>query len=437
MQVAFDKQTLDNGLDVIIHVDHSCPIVAVNLWYHVGSKNEKPGRTGFAHLFEHLMFEGSEHHDDGYFSPLQEAGGALNGSTNADRTNYWEVVPTGAVERALWMESDRMGFLLPALTPEKFETQRQVVLNERRESYENRPYGMVPMVLMPALFPAGHPYHWLTIGEPADLLAASFDDVQAFFRTYYHPGNASLVLAGDIDTREGFELARLYFGEIPPGPARPSITVSNTTVSGAPRLLLRDRVELPRLYLSWRSPRLFGDGDAALDLLATILAGGKSSRLYRRLVHDSRIATDVSVGQGSRELVGVFSIVATAAPGHSLTEIEAAITDELSQILNDGPHGDEVERSQATIESDFAYRLQSIGDFGGRSDQLNAYNVYFGDPGHFETDLGRYRMSDADAIQSAAQNSLTENERVALSVIPAEGDLLLGLFDSKPVDVAS
>ena len=280
MQVTFDKQTLDNGLDVIIHVDHSCPIVAVNLWYHVGSKNEKPGRTGFAHLFEHLMFEGSEHHDDGYFSPLEEAGGALNGSTNADRTNYWEVVPTGAVERALWMESDRMGFLLPALTPEKFETQRQVVLNERRESYENRPYGMVPMALMPVLFPAGHPYHWLT--------------------------NASLVLAGDIDTREGFELARLYFGEIPPGPSRPSITVSDTTVSGAPRLLLRDRVELPRLYLSWRSPRLFGDGDAALDLLATILAGGKSSRLYRRLVHDSRIATDVSAGQGSRELVGVF-----------------------------------------------------------------------------------------------------------------------------------
>ena len=436
MQIAFDKQTLDNGLDVIIHVDHSCPIVAVNLWYHVGSKNEQPGRTGFAHLFEHLMFEGSEHHDTGYFSPLQEAGGALNGSTNADRTNYWEVVPTGAVKRALWMESDRMGFLLPALTLEKFETQRQVVLNERRQSYENRPYGMAPMALMPALFPAGHPYHWLTIGEPADLLAASFDDVQAFFRTYYHPGNASLVLAGDIDTLEGFELARRYFGEIPTGPAQPGITVSDTTVSGAPRLLLRDRVELPRLYLSWRSPRLFGDGDAALDLLATILSGGKSSRLYRRLVHDGRIATDVSAGQESRELVGVFSVVATAAPGHSLTEIEAAITDELNQVLQDGPHGDEVERSLAMIEADFAYRLQSVGDFGGRSDQLNAYNVYLGDPGHFETDLDRYRTSDTDSIRSAAQSCLTGQERVALSVIPADGDLSLGLSDSKPADVA-
>ena len=435
MQITFDKQTLDNGLDVIIHVDRSCPIVAVNLWYHVGSKNEQPERTGFAHLFEHLMFEGSAHHDRGYFSPLQEAGGELNGSTNADRTNYWELVPTGALERALWMESDRMGFLLPALTPEKFETQRQVVLNERRQTYENRPYGMVPMAIMPALFPAGHPYHWLTIGEPADLLAASFDDVRAFFRTYYHPGNASLVLAGDLDTLEGFDLARRYFGEIPTGPLRPGITVSDSTVSGSPRLLLRDRVELPRLYLSWRSPRLFGEGDAALDLLATILSSGKSSRLYRRLVHDSRIATDVSASQGSRELAGVFSIVATAAPGHSLTEIEAAITNELDQVLQDGPRDGEVEQSRAMVEADFVYRLQSVGDFGGRSDQLNAYNVYLKDPGHFDADLNRYLRSDSDSIRSVAQGYLTEQERVALSVVPAGGDLSVGLSDSKSPDV--
>jgi len=436
VQITFDKQTLNNGLDVIVHVDHSCPIVAVNLWYHVGSKNEQPGRTGFAHLFEHLMFEGSEHHDQGYFSPLKEAGGALNGSTNADRTNYWEVVPTGALERALWMESDRMGFLLPALTQEKFETQRQVVLNERRQSYENRPYGMVPMALMPALFPAGHPYHWLTIGEPADLLAASFDDVRAFFRTYYHPGNASLVLAGDIETIEGFELAQRYFGEIPTGPPRPDVTVSDTTVSASSRLLLRDRVELPRLYLSWRSPQLFGRGDAALDLLATILSSGKSSRLYRRLVHDSRMATDVSAAQGSRELAGVFSIVATATPGHSLIELEATITDELNQVLHDGPRDEEVERSQAMVEADFVYRLQSVGDFGGRSDQLNAYNVYLDDPGQFDADLERYREADSDSIRSAAQACLIEPKQVALSVIPAGGDLSLGLSDSKPADVA-
>jgi len=435
VQISYDKETLDNGLDVIVHVDHSCPIVAINVWYHVGSKNEQPGRTGFAHLFEHLMFEGSEHHDRGYFSPLQEAGGALNGSTNADRTNYWEVVPTGAVERALWMESDRMGFLLPALTQEKFETQRQVVLNERRQNYENRPYGMVPMALMPALFPAGHPYHWLTIGEPADLTAASFDDVRAFFRTYYHPGNASLVLAGDIDTLEGFELARHYFGEIPTGPSRPAVTVSDPPLSGSSRLLLEDRVEFPRLYLSWRSPRLFGAGDAALDLLAMILSSGKSSRLYRRLVHDSRIATDVSVGQGSRELSGVFSIVATAAPGHSLTEVEAAISDELNEVLHDGLHDDEVARSQATVEANFVYHLQSVGDFGGRSDQLNAYNVYLDDPGHFDADLARYLAADSDSIRSAAQACLTEDGRVALSVIPAGGGLSIGLSDSRQVDV--
>ena len=435
MQIPYNKETLDNGLDVIVHVDRSCPIIAVNLWYHVGSKNEQPGRTGFAHLFEHLMFEGSEHHDRGYFSPLQEAGGALNGSTSADRTNYWEVVPTSAVERALWMESDRMGFLLPALTPEKFETQRKVVLNERRQNYENRPYGMVPMALMPALFPAGHPYHWLTIGEPEDLRAASLDDVRAFFRTYYHPGNASLVLAGDIDAAQAFELARHYFGEIPAGPSRPIVSVSDAPVSDACRLLLEDRVGLPRLYLSWRSPRLFGEGDAELDLLATILSGGKSSRLYRRLVHDRRIATDVSAGQGSRELAGVFSIVATAAPGHSLTEIEAAITDELSQVLHDGPRVDEVERSQTTVEADFVYRLQSVGGFGGRSDQLNAYNVYLDNPGHFDADLARYRSSNADSIRSAAQACLTEQGRVALSVLPAGGDPSIGLSESTSVDV--
>jgi zinc protease len=242
-------------------------------------------------------------------------------------------------------------------------------------------------------------------------------------------------LAGDINTLEGFELARRYFGEIPTGPSRPGVTVSDTTVVGSPRLLLRDRVELPRLYLSWRSPRLFGEGDAALDLLATILSSGKSSRLYRRLVHDNRIAMDVSVDQGSRELAGVFSIVATAAPGHSLAEIEAAITDELNQVLQDGLRDGEVERSQAMVEADFVYRLQRVGDFGGRSDQLNAYNVYLKDPGYFDADLDRYLRLDSDSIRSAAQVCLIEEERVALSVIPTGGDLSIGLSDSQSVDV--
>src|SRR5262245_11214597 len=220
IDLPYTKRTLANGLDVIVHEDRHVPIIAVNIWYHVGSKNERPGRTGFAHLFEHLMFEGSKHHNSGYFVPLQQAGALLNGSTNTDRTNYWEVVPTSAIDRALWMESDRMGFLLPALTRERFETQRDVVLNERRQNYENRPYGMASMALSEALYPPDHPYNWTTIGSADDIRAMQLEDVQAFFRTYYHPSNASLVLAGDIETERAFELAEHYFGELLPG-ARP------------------------------------------------------------------------------------------------------------------------------------------------------------------------------------------------------------------------
>ena len=428
MDVTYEKQTLHNGLDVIVHVDHSCPIVAVNLWYHVGSKDERPGRTGFAHLFEHLMFEGSEHHDTGYFHPLQTAGGVLNGSTSTDRTNYWEVVPTSAFERALWMESDRMGFLLPALTQKKFETQREVVLNERRQNYENRPYGLAPAALMATLFPPRHPYHWLTIGSPDDLRAASLDEVRQFFTTYYHPANASLAIAGDIDSAQAFDMARRHFEEIPRGSAPARVEVPSE-VDEEHRLLLEDRVELPRLYLSWRSPALFAVGDAELDLLGEILAGGKSSRLYRQLVLDRRIATDVSAGQASRELGGTFSIVATAAPGHSLAELEAVIADELTHVRADGPTLDEVQRCQADLEASFIYRVQTMGGFGGRSDQLNAYNVFVGEPGYFTSDLRRYLEADSEKIKVASQNHLKPESRVALSVIPHGQHTTLGLSD--------
>ena len=431
MHVTYEKQTLDNGLDVIVHVDHGCPIVAVNLWYHVGSKNEQPGRTGFAHLFEHLMFEGSAHHDTGYFHPLQTAGGALNGSTSTDRTNYWEVVPTSAFERALWMESDRMGFLLPALTQKKFETQREVVLNERRQNYENRPYGLAPAALMAALFPPRHPYHWLTIGNPDDLRAADLDEVRHFFTTYYHPANASLAIAGDIDLAHAFHMARRHFEEIPGGPTPARVEVpSAAVVDEERRLLLEDRVELPRLYLSWRSPALFAVGDAELDLLGEILAGGKSSRLYRQVVLDRRIATDVSAGQASRELGGTFSIVATAAPGHPLAELEAVIEDELAYVRADGPTLDEVQRNQTGLEASFIYRVQTIGGFGGRSDQLNAYNVFVGEPGYFAADLKRYLEADSGKIRAAARSHLKPENRVALSVIPHGQHTTLGLADS-------
>src|SRR4051812_6240118 len=270
MNIPYTRHTLDNGLDVLVHEDHGCPIIAVNLWYHVGSKNEVPGRTGFAHLFEHLMFEGSQHHDKGYFPPLQGAGGSLNGSTNADRTNYWEVVPSNALELALWMESDRMGYLLPALTQAKFSNQRDVVLNERRQNYENRPYGLAPMAMLAALYPPDHPYHWPTIGEIADLNAVKLEEVQAFFARYYHPANASLALAGDFEPDEALALASAYFEGIAPADAVPRVT-ARASLDGETRIQLEDRIELPRVYVAWHTPAMFAEGDAELDLAADLL----------------------------------------------------------------------------------------------------------------------------------------------------------------------
>ncbi len=423
----YTKHTLENGLDVIVHEDHRCPIVAVNLWYHVGSKNEQSGRTGLAHLFEHLMFEGSAHHDSGYFAPLQQAGAALNGSTSCDRTNYWEVVPTSALNLALWLESDRMGYLLPALTLAKFENQREVVLNERRQQYENRPYGMAPMVLMAGLFPPGHPYHGTTIGEPADLRATTLEEVHAFFRAYYHPGNVSLTVAGDVETGEALARVRRYFEEIPAGPPIPPVVVGaehvrlNAAEPDGVRLLLEDRVELPRLYLAWRTPRLFADGDAGMDVLAELLTGGKTSRLYRTLVHDRRIATDVSAAQGSRELAGWFCITATAAPGHEVDELERVIGNELAALADAGPDAREIERCLTQVEAQFVYGLQTVGGFSGRSNQLNAYNVYTGDPGFMAQDRARYRDVTADRVRDLAATQFTGGGRVALSIVPRGG----------------
>ena len=417
MDLPFTKHSLANGLDVLVHEDHHVPIVAVNVWYHVGSKNERPGRTGFAHLFEHLMFEGSEHHNSGYFPPLQQAGALLNGSTNADRTNYWEVVPTSAVDLALWMESDRMGHLLPALTRERFETQRDVVLNERRQNYENRPYGLAVMAVTDALFPPDHPYHWLTIGAADDIRAMQLEEVQAFFRTYYHPANASLALAGDIGTDAALRLAEKYFGDIPAG-TRPQPVVAQATLGREIRLLLEDRVELPRLYLGWHSPAMFADGDAEMDLLSDLLANGKTSRLYRTLVYERRIALDVSAFQNSRELGSFFMLVATAGPGQSLSDISGAIDAALAEILDKGPTATEMERAEAQAEAHFMYRLQTVGGFGGKSDQLNAYNVFRRDPGFFARDLARYRNATSESVRQAAERWLRFDARVALSLVP-------------------
>lgn len=436
MHIEFTRHRLDNGLDVLIHEDHGCPIVAVNIWYHVGSKNEKPGRTGFAHLFEHLMFEGSQHHDKSYFQPLQEAGGALNGSTNTDRTNYWEVVPRNALDLALWMESDRMGYLLPALTDHKFNNQREVVLNERRQNYENRPYGLAGLAIVAALYPPEHPYHWLTIGAADDIKAARIDDVRAFFQTYYRPCNASLALAGDVTAEEALGLAADYFGGIDAGDAPPPVEFTAPgPLASEIRLLLEDRVELPRLYMAWHSPALFAAGDAELDLLADVLAGGKTSRLYRTLVYEERIATEIAASQNSREIGGFFQVVATAAPGRTLAELERAITREIAQLTDQGPTRAEMERCLAQAEAHFVYRLQTIGGFGGKSDQLNAYNMFLGDPAYFDRDLERYRAVTPPRMQRAARDWVRPGARVLLSVVP-KGRVALALTDSRPVAVS-
>ncbi len=434
MNIPSTQHTLDNGLDVLLHEDHACPIVAVNIWYHVGSKNEQPGRTGFAHLFEHLMFEGSQHHDHGFFQPLQGAGATLNGSTNADRTNYWEVVPAGALELALWMESDRMGYLLPALTDAKFTNQRDVVLNERRQNYENRPYGLAPMALLAALFPPHHPYHWTTIGDIADLQAAKLDEVRAFFRRYYHPANASIALAGDIDPEQALVLVDRYFGEIEPGEPVDPIHV-DASMAGDSRIHFEDRVELPRLYLAWHTPAMFADGDADLDLATDLLANGKTSRLYRRLVFDERLATDVSASQNSREMMGYAQITATAAPSHTLAEIEPVILEEIARLAADGPTDEEIERGRVQAEAQFMFRLQTVGGFGGKSDQLNAYNVFLKDPSYFPRDLARYQVCTKASLQAAVKRFLDPARRVTLSIVP-HGRTSLAARDSTTAAVS-
>jgi zinc protease len=334
---------------------------------------------------------------------------------------------------ALWMESDRMGYLLPAVTAERFETQRDVVLNERRQSYENRPYGMASIALASALYSPSHPYSWPTIGTIADLQAMQLDEVHSFFRTYYHPANASLTIAGDIETERALDLAARYFGDLAAGPSPASIT-AEATLSSETRLVLEDRVELPRLYIAWHSPGTFKPGDAEMDLVGDLLASGKTSRLFKQLVYERRIALDVSAYQSGRELGGYFIVAATAAPGHPLSELAAVIDDQLQRVLDDGPSDHEMERGLAQAEAQFVYQLQTVGGFGGKSDQLNAYNVFLGQPGFFSKDLQRYRDATPESVKRAAA-SLALDRRVLLSVVP-RGQLGLALDGSRPVSVS-
>lgn len=429
IDIPYSLFTLDNGLTVIVHEDHSVPLVSVNVWYHAGSGREKPGRTGFAHLFEHLMFEGSAHVKEGEFDTLLEAnGGNNNGSTNSDRTNYWIDVPSNAVELALFLESDRMGTLLDVMSPARVDGQRDVVKNERRQSYENAPYGMADIVLGEMLYPKGYPYHWPTIGYMEDLTAASYDDVVEFFRKYYAPNNASLVIAGDIDAARAKELARKWFGEIKRGEPVPPFDAPQPVLNATARRTLTDRVQLPRLYLAWLTPGQFRPGDAALDLVSQILAGGKNSRLYKRLVYEMQIAQDVAAFQASSALSSSFQIVVTprldrkdgksVAPQEAVDEVLRVVDEELERLRRDPADAREMERAVNQAEASFYSAIEAVGGFGGKADRLNAYYVATGDPDYFNEDLSRYRALSGSDVQATVIRFLPKDPRVELTVLP-------------------
>ena len=419
LQVPYRQFRLANGLTVILHRDTTVPVVAVNIWYHVGSANEKPGRTGFAHLFEHLMFEGSKNVKEGQFDKLLEAvGGENNGSTENDRTNYVIDVPKNALELALFLESDRMGYLLDAMSPERVNAQRDVVKNERRQSYENRPYGQAEIELDKLLWPAGHPYSWPTIGYMEDLTAASYNDVVEFFKKYYAPNNASLVVAGDIDLDRAQALVEKWFGEIPKGAPVEPVAPPPALLTAVKQETIKDRVQLPRIYLAWLTPRGYAPGDSALDMAASILADGKNSRLYKRLVYDTQIAQDVSAFQASHALGSSFQIVATARPGHTAEELKTAIDEELGKMRRQPPDARELQRAVNQMEASFYRRMERVGGFYGKADQLNAYYTAGGGPDFFAEDLARYTSLAPSDVQSAVLDWLPPDRRVELTVQP-------------------
>ncbi|HSM12607.1 MAG TPA: pitrilysin family protein [Thermoanaerobaculia bacterium] len=422
-KIEFEKYTLPNGLQVILHVDRKLPVVHVNQWYHVGSKNEKPGRTGFAHLFEHMMFQGSANAKEDYFAYVERAGanlfeGGVNGTTSNDRTNYFATVPSANLENLLWLESDRLATLLEVTDQAKLDNQRDVVKNERRQGLENVPYGRWFEILNENLFPMGHPYSWTVIGSMADLSAATLEDVQEFFRTYYTPNNLSLVIAGDFDVDEAKRLVDKYFGPIPPGPAlaRPERWVPE--LPGEKSLVVADRVPQERVYIAWPTPPFYAEGDAELDLAGMVLADGLSSRLSRALVYDRQLATSVNAFQVSMEISGYFTVIATARPGASLDEIERLIDQEITRLAMEGPTVGELERARTKLEFNFISGLERIGGFGGKSDLLNQYNTFLGEPGRFDWDLGRYRNATPGDVSAAVSRWLDTPNRLRVRFVP-------------------
>jgi zinc protease len=422
-RIDFEKFTLANGLQVILHVDRKLPIVHVNEWVHVGSKNEKPGRTGFAHLFEHEMFEGSRNAPGKYFGRAEKAGanlraGGVNGTTNTDRTNYFITVPAGSLEYVLWLESDRLATLGDYLTQENLDAQRAVVKNERRQGLENQPYGRAFKLIFENLFPAGHPYSWPVIGSHEDLSAASLEDVREFFRTYYTPNNLSLTIAGDFDPAEAKKLVEKYFGSIPAGPPldRPARWIPSLT--GEKVIEATDRVPQERVYMSWPTPPLYAPGDAELDLVSSILTDGLASRLQKTLVYDRQLCTGVSAFQQSMEIASEYTVLATARPGASLPAIEKIITSEISRLAREGPTAAELARARTNWEYQFVSGLERIGGFGGKADRLNGYNTFLGDPGRFDFDRDRYRKAGPEDVRRAVGRWLDTPNRLIVRFHP-------------------
>ncbi len=408
IDIPYQKFVLPNGLTLIVHEDHKAPIVAVNVWYHVGSKNEKPGKSGFAHLFEHLMFNGSENFNDDYFKTMEKIGATdLNGTTNEDRTNYFQNVPNSALDIALWMESDRMGHLLGVIDQARLDEQRGVVQNEKRQG-ENQPYGVTRELISKATFPAGHPYSWTVIGSMEDLSAATLDDVKEWFRTYYGAANAVIVVAGDVDAATAKAKVEKYFGDIPAGPpvARHEVWIAKRT--GTQRQQVQDRVPQARLYKIWNIPQRNASDYDYLDLVTDVLGAGKNSRLYKRLVYDDQICTNVASYVSPREIGSLFYIDATAKPGEDLAKIEKAVDEELAKFLAEGPTAAELQRVKTEYEANFIRGIERIGGFGGKSDILAQNQVYAGSPDYFKTTLNRVGEATAQNLLSAAKQWLSD-----------------------------
>jgi len=422
-QIPFEKYQLPNGLTVILSEDHRAPVVAVELWYHVGAVNERKGRSGFAHLFEHLMFQGSKHlngDERTVFAMLDRNGATnLNGTTDWDRTNYFETMPADRLELALWLESDRMGFLLDTLDQKKLDTQREVVRNERRQTTENVPYGRAEERLVQLLYPDPHPYFGYVIGSHEDLMAASLGDVQDFFRTYYAPNNASIAIVGDFRPADVKLLVEKYFGPIPRGPQAPPVTAKTQPHAREVRETLRDQVQLAKVLIGYVGPKPLEN--PAVGPLVRILAGGKSSRLYHDLVYEKKIAQDVSANwDPSMQLGGIIEITATVQAGHTPEEVEAALTQEVRRLREAPPTAEELERAKRNLESGLFAQLENVGGFGGKADQLNYYEMWARDPGAFTKNLDATLAVTPAQVQAVARQYLDDEQRVVITVLPEQ-----------------